>query len=114
MAECFPQAGNLVFEGTGNGQFELSARTQEKKSGLHRRKAGSTAGPISYTANGEQYIAILVGWAASASCSRRSRPTISADEQRATDAGVSSWEEGPACAGARGEAPDLDASTCHR
>jgi len=38
-------AGNLVFEGTGNGSSRLSARTQERKSGLHRRKAGSPPAP---------------------------------------------------------------------
>jgi quinohemoprotein ethanol dehydrogenase len=55
-------AGNLVFEGTGSGQFEaLRANTGEKIWSASAR-SGITAGPISYTVNGEQYIAVLAGW----------------------------------------------------
>ena len=55
-------AGNLVFEGTGNGQFEAFRANTGEKIWSASTQSGITAGPISYTVNGEQYIAILVGW----------------------------------------------------
>ncbi len=55
-------AGNLVFEGTGYGQFEAFRATTGEKLWAASTESGVTAGPISYTANGEQYIAVLVGW----------------------------------------------------
>ncbi|HYA64662.1 MAG TPA: c-type cytochrome, partial [Candidatus Sulfotelmatobacter sp.] len=55
-------AGNLVFEGTGYGQFEALRATTGEKLWSASTESGVTAGPISYTVNGEQYIAILVGW----------------------------------------------------
>ena len=55
-------AGNLVFEGTGNGQFEAFRANTGEKIWSASTQSGITAGPISYTVNGEQYVAILVGW----------------------------------------------------
>ena len=55
-------AGNLVFEGTGYGQFEAFRANTGEKLWSASTQSGVTAGPISYTVNGEQYIAILVGW----------------------------------------------------
>ena len=55
-------AGNLVFEGTGYGQFEAFRATTGEKLWSAPTQSGVTAGPIAYTVNGEQYIAILVGW----------------------------------------------------
>ena len=55
-------AGNLVFEGTGNGQFEAFRATSGEKLWSASTESGITAGPISYSVNGEQYVAILVGW----------------------------------------------------
>ena len=55
-------AGNLVFEGTGYGQFEAFRANNGEKLWAASTESGVTAGPISYTVNGEQYIAILVGW----------------------------------------------------
>jgi quinohemoprotein ethanol dehydrogenase len=55
-------AGNLVFEGTGYGQFEAFRANTGEKIWSASTQSGMTAGPISYTVNGEQYIAILVGW----------------------------------------------------
>jgi alcohol dehydrogenase (cytochrome c)/quinohemoprotein ethanol dehydrogenase len=55
-------AGNLVFEGTGYGQFEaFRAATGEKRWSVPT-ESGVTAGPVAYTVNGEEYIAVLVGW----------------------------------------------------
>ena len=55
-------AGNLVFEGTGYGQFEAFRANTGEKLWSASTESGVTAGPISYSVNGEQYIAVLVGW----------------------------------------------------
>ena len=55
-------AGNLVFEGTGYGQFEAFRATTGEKLWSASTESGITAGPISYSVNAEQYVAILVGW----------------------------------------------------
>ena len=55
-------AGNLVFEGTGYGQFEAFRADTGEKIWAASTQSGMTAGPISYSVNGEQYVAILVGW----------------------------------------------------
>lgn len=54
-------AGNLVFEGTADGHFEAyRADTGEK---LWSASAGTSvmAGPVAYTVNDEQYVAVLAG-----------------------------------------------------
>jgi quinohemoprotein ethanol dehydrogenase len=55
-------AGNLVFAGTGLGQFEALRATSGEKLWSAATESGVTAGPISYSVNGEQYVAVLVGW----------------------------------------------------
>jgi quinohemoprotein ethanol dehydrogenase len=55
-------AGNLVFGGTGYGQFEAFRANTGEKLWSVSTQSGITAGPISYTVNGEQYVAILAGW----------------------------------------------------
>jgi quinohemoprotein ethanol dehydrogenase len=55
-------AGNLVFEGTGYGQFEAFRATSGEKLWSAATESGVIAGPISYSVNGEQYVAVLVGW----------------------------------------------------
>ncbi len=55
-------AGNLVFEGTGGGQFEAFNAATGQKLWSTSTESGVTAGPISYSVNGEQYIAVIVGW----------------------------------------------------
>jgi len=55
-------AGNLVFEGTGYGQFEALRATTGDKLWSASTESGVIAGPISYSVNGDQFVAILVGW----------------------------------------------------
>ena len=55
-------AGNLVFEGTGSGQFEALRATTGEKLWSAPTESGVTAGPVDYTVHGEEYIAVLVGW----------------------------------------------------
>jgi quinohemoprotein ethanol dehydrogenase len=55
-------AGNLVFEGTGSGQFEAFRAGTGEKIWSASTQSGIIAGPMSYSVNGEQYIAVLAGW----------------------------------------------------
>jgi len=55
-------AGNLVFEGGGNGNFfAFDARTG-KQLWRYDVYGGIIAAPATYTVDGEQYIAVMQGW----------------------------------------------------
>jgi quinohemoprotein ethanol dehydrogenase len=58
-------AGNLVFQGTGLGQFEAFRADTGAKLWSAPTQSGVIAGPISYLVNGEQYVAVLAGWGGS-------------------------------------------------
>src|SRR6185312_14495131 len=55
-------AGNLVFQGEGTGEFSAYAADSGKK--LWSIKTGSAidATPVSFSAGGEQYVLVPVGW----------------------------------------------------
>jgi alcohol dehydrogenase (cytochrome c)/quinohemoprotein ethanol dehydrogenase len=55
-------AGDLVFAGTGKGEFSAYKADTGAKLWSADAQAGVLAAPISYEVNGEQYIAIEVGW----------------------------------------------------
>jgi PQQ-dependent dehydrogenase (methanol/ethanol family) len=55
-------AGNLVFEGTADGHFEAYRADTGARVWSFDAQTGVMAGPVSYTVNGEQYIAVLAGW----------------------------------------------------
>jgi quinohemoprotein ethanol dehydrogenase len=55
-------AGNLVFQGTGQGQFEAFRADTGEKLWSAPTQSGVIAGPISYSVDGQQYIAVLAGW----------------------------------------------------
>jgi quinohemoprotein ethanol dehydrogenase len=55
-------AGNLVFQGTGLGQFEAYRADTGAKLWSAPTQSGVIAGPISYSVNGQQYVAVLAGW----------------------------------------------------
>jgi alcohol dehydrogenase (cytochrome c)/quinohemoprotein ethanol dehydrogenase len=55
-------AGNLVFEGTASGKFEAYRADSGEEVWSFPAQTGVMAGPVSYTVNGEQYIAVLAGW----------------------------------------------------
>jgi mono/diheme cytochrome c family protein len=58
-------AGGLVFQGTGDGQFlAMDARTG-KTLWSADNQAATLAGPVSYEAGGEQYVAVLSGYGSS-------------------------------------------------
>ena len=55
-------AGNLVFEGTASGNFEAYRASTGEKLWSAPAQTGVMAGPVTYTVNGEQYVAVLAGW----------------------------------------------------
>jgi len=55
-------AGNLVFQGTAQGSLEAYRADTGKKLWSADAQSGVVAAPITYTVNGEQYIAVLAGW----------------------------------------------------
>ena len=55
-------AGNLVFEGTAAGNFEAYRADNGKKLWSFNAQTGVMAGPVTYTVNGQQYVAVLAGW----------------------------------------------------
>ncbi len=58
-------SGNLVFQ--GNGRAELTAFSADKGEVLwqYDTQSGIIAPPITYTVDGEQYVAVLAGWGGS-------------------------------------------------
>ena len=55
-------AGNLVFEGTAGGNFEAYRADTGARLWSFAAQTGVMAGPVTYTVNGEQYVAVLAGW----------------------------------------------------
>jgi quinohemoprotein ethanol dehydrogenase len=55
-------AGNLVFQGTGNGSFVAYDATTGKKLWQSPAQTGIVAGPVTYTIDGEQYVSVVAGW----------------------------------------------------
>jgi PQQ-dependent dehydrogenase (methanol/ethanol family) len=56
-------AGNLVFQGTGSARFSAyAADTGKELWSSPSTQTGIIAGPITYTVDGEQYVAVLAGW----------------------------------------------------
>jgi len=55
-------AGNLVFEGTADGHFEAYRADTGEKVWSMAVQTSVMAGPVSYEAKGEQYVAVLSGW----------------------------------------------------
>jgi quinohemoprotein ethanol dehydrogenase len=55
-------AGNLVFEGTASGNFEAYRADKGEKVWSFAAQTGVMAGPVTYTVNGQQYVAVLAGW----------------------------------------------------
>ena len=55
-------AGNLVFQGQGNGEFAAYAADSGKKAWSLETGSAIDSVPITYAVNGEQYILTPVGW----------------------------------------------------
>jgi quinohemoprotein ethanol dehydrogenase len=55
-------AGNLVFQGTGDGRFVAYAADTGVPLWAAPVQTGMIAPPVTYSVDGEQYVAIMVGW----------------------------------------------------
>ncbi len=55
-------AGNLVFQGNATGKFVAYAADSGKELWSAPTQTGVIAAPMTYSVNGEQYVAILAGW----------------------------------------------------
>lgn len=55
-------AGNLVFQGNADGYFEAYSADKGTKLWSFPTQTGVIAAPITYTVDGEQYVAIMAGW----------------------------------------------------
>ncbi|RKS28262.1 quinohemoprotein ethanol dehydrogenase [Pseudomonas sp. WPR_5_2] len=55
-------AGNLVFQGTADGNFIAYSADKGKKLWSFAAQTGIVAAPISYRFEGEQYVAVMAGW----------------------------------------------------
>ena len=55
-------AGNLVFQGSANGQLVAYRADTGERLWSADTQAGVLAAPISYAVDGEQYVAVEVGW----------------------------------------------------
>src|SRR5712671_1228405 len=55
-------AGNLVFQGQGTGEFAAYAADSGKKLWSLPTKSAIDSIPVTFTANGEQYVITSVGW----------------------------------------------------
>ncbi|MET0660127.1 MAG: PQQ-dependent dehydrogenase, methanol/ethanol family [Steroidobacteraceae bacterium] len=58
-------AGQLVFQGRATGEFAAHDASTGKKLWSFDARMGITGAPISFSVNGEQYIAVVAGWGAS-------------------------------------------------
>lgn len=55
-------AGNLVFQGTSDRRFAAYSADSGELLWDHQADTGIVAGPVSYTVDGEQYVAVMSGW----------------------------------------------------
>lgn len=55
-------AGNLVFQGTALGDFKAYTADTGKELWSFHAQSGILAAPMTYSIDGEQYVAVLVGW----------------------------------------------------
>jgi quinohemoprotein ethanol dehydrogenase len=58
-------AGNLLFQGLGNGYFNAYRADTGEKVWSFNAKMGITGAPITYTVNGRQYVTVIAGWGGS-------------------------------------------------
>ena len=55
-------AGNLVFQGSATGQFHAYSADTGKPLWSFETQSGVLAAPMTYALDGEQYVAVMVGW----------------------------------------------------
>ena len=55
-------AGGVVFQGTAEGKFKAYRADNGQLLWEHDTQSGIVAAPVSYAVDGEQYVAVMVGW----------------------------------------------------
>jgi len=70
-------AGNLVFQGTGDGRFVAYRADDGERLWDFDVQTGVIAPPITYELDGEQYVAVLVGWGGAGALMMGPKPTAS-------------------------------------
>jgi len=55
-------AGNLLFQGTADGEFTAYSANEGKKLWSYQAGNGIVAAPMTYSVKGEQYVAVMVGY----------------------------------------------------
>nr|WP_100548749.1 MULTISPECIES: PQQ-dependent dehydrogenase, methanol/ethanol family [unclassified Pseudomonas] len=55
-------AGNLVFQGTADGQLHAYSADKGQRLWSFAAQTGIVAAPISFSLDGEQYVAVMAGW----------------------------------------------------
>jgi quinohemoprotein ethanol dehydrogenase len=55
-------AGNLLFQGRGNGKFAAHRADNGEELWTHEAQTGLIAPPITYEIDGKQYVSIMAGW----------------------------------------------------
>ena len=65
-------AGNLVFQGRGDGKFVAYRATDGKPLWEFDTGVGILAGPMTYSVDGTQYIAVMAGWGGPTTLGNRS------------------------------------------
>ena len=55
-------AGDLIFQGTSPGEFVAYRANTGERLWSHNAQTGVLGGPVSYTVDGRQYIAVMAGW----------------------------------------------------
>lgn len=58
-------AGNLVFQGNAEGEFVAYTADSGERLWSSYAQTGVVAGPVTYTVDGEQYVAVSAGWGGS-------------------------------------------------
>jgi hypothetical protein len=64
-------AGNLVFHGRADGKFIAYQATDGKQLWEFDTGVGISAGPMTYSVNGTQYVAVMAGWGGPTTLSNR-------------------------------------------
>jgi mono/diheme cytochrome c family protein len=68
-------AGGLVFQGDSTGELSAFSALDGKRLWSFQSQAGVVAAPMSYEIGGEQYVALMVGWAGAFAMIDAPRPT---------------------------------------
>ena len=73
--------GNLLFQGNADSEFVAYRATDGERLWTTDVQSGITAPPVTYTVNGEQYVAVLAGWGSVSALTRGTALNPDGDKQ---------------------------------